>query len=442
MSFGIYLVLLLLPVASCTTTPNFYLNYQIWRMDWNKETADVVLKLQAEDLVDMLTDTPREKATVMVAPDNVMEVTKSLRRFKPEVITSNVRNLLEGNRRASRNAGDSATEPFDFLKYHDITTIYNRLHEIANNHSEVVEVHVLGKTHEGREIKYVRISHNISDNSTRTKPVLWIDGGIHAREWVSPSTVMYIIETLLGYRELQHLDKAIEFLEKYQFYITPVLNPDGYQYTRNRERLWRKNRIPGCYKNVEALFGNCFYKLCYGVDLNRNWPDGFGGPSTSSNLCSLVYPGEQAFDQLETKAVKEKIEALQKETSIDLFLTFHSYSQLFLIPYGYTGDKVPAEHEYHKAQGDRYVNAVFARHGKRYINQRSSELYPAGGISADWAFISRGILDSYTVELRPNDGELGFLLPDTEIIATGQENVDGVMALIENLKINVTQNGS
>ena len=45
--------------------------------------------------------------------------------------------------------------------------------------------------------------------------------GIHAREWVAPSTVMFIIETLLGYRELQHSEKVRlkDHVFKTYFYI-------------------------------------------------------------------------------------------------------------------------------------------------------------------------------------------------------------------------------
>ena len=42
------------------------------------------------------------------------------------------------------------------------------------------------------------------------------------------------------------------------WYIIPLLNPDGYEWSQTKDRLWRKNRRPPP--------GN---SSCAGVDLNR-----------------------------------------------------------------------------------------------------------------------------------------------------------------------------
>lgn len=40
--------------------------------------------------------------------------------------------------------------------------------------------------------------------------------------------------------------------------IVPVLNPDGYEFTHTKDRMWRKNRA---HHEGE----------CVGIDLNRNF---------------------------------------------------------------------------------------------------------------------------------------------------------------------------
>lgn len=55
-------------------------------------------------------------------------------------------------------------------------------------------------------------------NGKPNAPALWIDGGIHAREWISPAAVTYIIN---------HLVENSDNLEA-DYYILPVANPDGY----------------------------------------------------------------------------------------------------------------------------------------------------------------------------------------------------------------------
>ena len=68
-------------------------------------------------------------------------------------------------------------------------------------------------------------------------------------------------------------------MQAVDWYIAPLLNPDGYEYSHTSDRMWRKNRSP-------PPAGS----RCYGVDLNRNWDViGFGAGATSSNPCSETY---------------------------------------------------------------------------------------------------------------------------------------------------------
>ena len=54
-----------------------------------------------------------------------------------------------------------------------------------------MEIDVIGQSGEGRYIKIVKINAN----DTRL-PTIFIDAGIHAREWISPASTLYLIEKL------------------------------------------------------------------------------------------------------------------------------------------------------------------------------------------------------------------------------------------------------
>jgi len=59
---------------------------------------------------------------------------------------------------------------------------------------------------------------------------------MHAREWISPATVTYIANQLVeGWEDLP------EHMRSINWYIHPVANPDGYEYSHTTDRLWRKN---------------------------------------------------------------------------------------------------------------------------------------------------------------------------------------------------------
>ena len=77
------------------------------------------------------------------------------------------------------------------------------------------------------------------NNECGNKPAIWIDGGIHAREWISPATVLWTLKELVeGDKTVSH-----ELIEKLDWYILPVHNPDGYAFSRKWDRLWRKTRL-------------------------------------------------------------------------------------------------------------------------------------------------------------------------------------------------------
>lgn len=98
-------------------------------------------------------------------------------------------------------------------------------------------------------------------------------------------------------------------VDKFDFYITPIVNPDGFLYSQTTDRLWRKNRQP--------VSGN----TCVGRDINRNWPykwEVTGGAST--NPCSETYKGQTAGDSPENRGLRTQVDALKASRGIRLYL--------------------------------------------------------------------------------------------------------------------------
>ncbi len=133
-------------------------------------------------------------------------------------------------------------------------------------------------------------------------------------------------------------------LRHFDFSIMPVANPDGYSYTWTEDRFWQKNRNP----NVASRNRNNRYRRylnseqeddCYGVDLNRNFPVGFGGVATSGEPCSNIYRGSAPFSEPESRAIKGAIEERGGGGAFVAFLTLHSYGQYIFVPKTYEEGK-------------------------------------------------------------------------------------------------------
>lgn len=163
---------------------------------------------------------------------------------------------------------------------------------------------------------FFRISNGNAGNKA-----IWIDGGIHAREWISSASVTYIVNDLV-----EKWDSQPAHIKKVNWYVLPLHNPDGYEFTRTNNRMWRKNRSKGNGK-------------CMGVDLNRNYGYKWGGKGTSNDPCQDIYRGPSAFSEPESSAVKSFIE--KSNEKFHAFLTFHSYGQWILYPWGYDKELTP-----------------------------------------------------------------------------------------------------
>lgn len=92
---------------------------------------------------------------------------------------------------------------------------------IAEEHSDIAETFSIGKSYEDRDLMGLKISSGGED-----KPIVVIDAGIHAREWIAPTTALYTIQQLVENATNHYLFEDVDI------YIIPSINPDGYEYSQ------------------------------------------------------------------------------------------------------------------------------------------------------------------------------------------------------------------
>lgn len=172
-------------------------------------------------------------------------------------------------------------------------------------------------------------------------------------------------------------------------------------------------------------------KQCDGVDGNRNFGYHWMEAGASSYECSETYAGPEPFSEPETTALKNFI--LKYQDQLKLYLTFHSYGQYILYPWGYTSD-LPEDVDELDSLGRKVNDAIRAVDGTRYtVGSSTNVLYAAAGGSDDWAKGVAGVQLSYTIEL-PGGGMGGFDLPPSEILDVCVETFEGVKVYLKHIE--------
>jgi len=314
-----------------------------------------------------------------------------------EVLMEDVQKAIDREEQEIREADLSASW---FTSYHPYLEIVAFLKNISVTYPTLTKfIPSIGKTIQGQDI----VALALTGQSTNPKKNVLVVGGQHAREWIAPATVLYILDQLITD------PSAAPLLDQAMIYFIPSANPDGYVYTWTSTRLWRKNR--------RANVGGS-----YGVDINRNWNDHWGGEGSSGTPTSETYRGTAPFSEPESTAISNFVIANGPFTAT---VDYHSYGQLIMRPYGWT-NVPPTTDPILKTVGDTWRERVLAVNGVSYTSQNAYQLYYTSGGARDWYFSEGKVPYSFTVELR-DTGTYGFELPAAQIIPTGDENYAGFL---------------
>jgi hypothetical protein len=300
---------------------------------------------------------------------------------------------------------------------------YNaEMQELAKKHPDLVKLFELpNPSLEGRTIYGVEIASNVKDIATDGRPIFYMDGVHHAREWPAAEyTQLFIHHLVEGYGK----DKKITaLLRKARMIVVPIVNVDGFDYSREAvaqnsllgagngfEGYWRKNRrsltgvtVPAAQKNPDA----------FGVDPNRNyaylWGDSEGG--SSGLLLSQTYRGEAPFSEPEVRNVRDIF--LNRQVVGDI--TNHTYQATVLRAGG------------GNAPEDDILKSIGARMADILGYQSNGSVgYPTTGTTDDWAYSAMGAL-GFTIE----NGSIGFHPPyDQEVGAFWKEHMEAFEVML------------
>lgn len=386
-----------------------YDNYQVFAITAQSEDATQLLlhlKSSSDSLMFMDSIQIYEPVNVVVAPHKLPDIIDILERSDMDynVVSEDFQTILN----EEANDTQKQVSEYNWDNYQDLEKTYLWMLGLSKKYKQVTFFKA-GETFEKRNIMGVKISHKPGNK------VIFLEAGIHAREWIAPATATFIIHQLLS----SNVTSVRRMAESYDWYIIPHCNPDGYVYSRRSQRFWRKTR--SCSR---FAFGSC---VCYGTDPNRNWDDHWNTVGSTNDPCSEIYPGRKPFSEIETYSLSK----FMRTVPITLYIDMHAYSQFLMYPYGYTS-KPPANIKDYRQIYKATVQALARRYGTNYTGgSLYSTVGPNSGSSVDWVIGKLGVPISLIYELRPKSrNPNGFALPPNQIIPNGLEVLDSMVALV------------
>ncbi len=294
----------------------------------------------------------------------------------------------------------------DICKLYDLGDSRGKEYYLAGNNNYVNYQH---------DIWGLKVSSNV--NADEDKPAIYYMGAHHAREPISTEVTFYVLNHILdNYGTNPEITQNVNTKE---LWFIPIVNPDGQKIVLDQIDVnWRKNIRDNDNNGQITYSGGWSYPD--GVDPNRNYGWQFGGEGASSNPSDQTYHGPAGFSEPETAAMRD----LMAERHFVAGISYHSYSELVLWPFGYVSNAYGPDAQALAALGTAMAQSIPKLGSGNYSPGPAWSLYPAAGNTDDYAYGQHGIY-SYCIELATQ-----FIPPASQVLEICQDNLQAAMILM------------
>lgn len=279
--------------------------------------------------------------------------------------------------------------------------IRDQLVQTAANNPQVAKLVKIGTTIQGRDILAIKLTQGANGIADGSRPAVLYSATQHAREWIATEVDRRLMNWYVD--RWRANDPAVRsLLQTTELWFVPVANPDGYQFTFDSERLWRKN--------LRDINGDGEITPGDGVDLNRNFPNhwAYDEEGSSSIASSDTYRGTAPVSEPETAAMK----GLLDQIGFAFQVNYHSNGQWLLYAEGWQiGTPTADDPIYYAMSGNLDDPAIEDFHP----GLSSDVLYVTNGETTDYAHVATGAL-AWTPELSAGCPTCGFVFPDDEAL--------------------------
>jgi Zinc carboxypeptidase len=277
--------------------------------------------------------------------------------------------------------------------------IRDELYDLARRNRRIVKLEVIGHSLQGREIVALKVTKDANRIADGARPDVFYMATIHAREWISTEVnrrlLHYFVDNYGRNPEVTNL------VDTRELWFVPVTNPDGYQYSFDVERLWRKN-LRDNNDDGRITVGD-------GVDSNRNYDEkwNYDNEGSSSNFSADDYRGTGPASEPETEAIQDLLQRLR----FRFMVTYHSYGELLLYMWGFQVQTPTADDPIYVAMSGTDANPAIPG----YDPGVGADLYITNGTTDDYAHAATNTL-GWTPELSEGCDGCGFVFPDDEAL--------------------------
>ncbi|KAJ8730099.1 hypothetical protein PYW07_017137 [Mythimna separata] len=287
--------------------------------------------------------------------------------------------------RMTRSTGDNIL----FKPYADQKMVMSALEQFRRHDPEVVNVvHLTPETYENRTIMAVELR---SDKQIR-KPGILIIGALNPMAWGAPNVILELSEKLLYDAWYQ-----TPFFNDYDWYLIPLANPDGVEFTHKIRSLppldyaeWTRNdtmrprtRPSQWHKNVDKDTKEK-NNACFGTNINRNFAYHWQDDVHKTPLrCCQNYPGPKPFSTAEAKAIRQYVDKLGDfiNLAIHLHASFSPKKEYILYPWRYSL-RSPSNYRTLQDIGEYAARQARLPDGRLYeVHQSSNDEQIAGTLS-------------------------------------------------------------
>jgi hypothetical protein len=303
-----------------------------------------------------------------------------------------------GHTQSERAALEAAGGFTVWRSYDEPGGIRDEMYQLARDNPQLLKLEVLGKTYQGREYIALKMTQSAREVPDGSRPAVLYAATHHAREWISTEVDRRLLHWYID--RWRANDKDIkQLLKTTELWFVLVHNPDGYQYTFDHERLWRKNLRDN---DANGIINNND-----GVDPNRNYNEhwGYDDEGSSSLFPSQTYRGPAPESEPETKAMV----SLFKKVPFRFSISYHSFGPLLLYTQGWQTLTPSADDPIYVALTGTDTNPAVPGFNPGV----GADLYTTNGEFNDWSHAERGAL-SWTPELEEGCDGCGFVFPDDE----------------------------